>query len=706
MIWARRTAASRPSVGLSAGPFRRAARLAVAPALLAGAAAPAFGQLVPDGPAANGARQPASGGGFFGLVADGPPPAPPATATPPGYRPQTAAPRQAMTPQQAAFLRQQQAYRQRAAAAQYAARSQNTAPRAAQARGPARVSVVGAVQRPRTYEFSETGPELSALLDRAGGLTGRSNRKVRVIRGGQPSQTFDFTPGTNLPLVSGDVIVCDAIPGSGTSERATSYVALAGMADRPVVLNVPLAEANLPALLQSLGLPPATRNYVRVLAATGPAAGPLPDGAVVFFPPGVVPARDWGGYGFADLVKEEPRADSLADGAVRPTADGFAPVPPANGVTITPRSAAADRAAAPSAGPTFTPTPAVPKRTEGAATTGPVFPALSAPGLPVPAATGTSEPADGFDALAAPPAADPAPMTGPAVTLSAPEPSLAPPAAETGALETDITALYGPSSDSVAVLPPPTESPFYGGESYGPNGYGNGALVADGGSHLVPLDDFGLEAPGLPTPPAAVPASPNASGWRVADLPRPGVVSDARPAAPRPIGVGPGAKPIPEPPAVPAPAETNAEVVAPAEAGFPWLTGGFVLGALLGGGLAARAAVRRRAATVAAPVAAKSAPPEPVVKAAAPPVVAAAKAPAPAPAPPKPTALDDLIADRVPMSEEAVRLPGSVALHGASAGMGKLRIEPGATSAGPHYAGAGRTAAGAARTGRAEAVAA
>ena len=697
MIWARRTAASRPTVGSSAGPFRRAARLAVAPALLAGAAAPAFGQLVPDGPARPGMQQPAGGGGgFFGLVADGPPPAPPATATPPGYRPQTAAPRQTMTPQQAAFLRQQQAYRQRAAAAQYAARSQNAAPRAAQAQGPARVSVVGAVQRPRTYEFTQTGPELSALLNRAGGLTGRSNRKVRVIRNGRPSQTFDVTPGLPLPLMSGDVIVCDAIPGSGMSERATSYVALAGMADRPVVLNVPLAEANLPALLQSLGLPPATRNYVRVLAATGPAAGPLPDGAVVFFPPGVVPARDWSGYGFADLVKEEPRADSLADGAGRPAADGFAPVPPADGVRITPRSAAADRTAAPSAGPTFTPTPAVPKRTEDtAAATGPAFPALSAPSLPVPAATGTSEPADGFDALAAPPAV-------PAVTLSAPEPTFAPPAAEPGALETDVTALYGPSSDSVAVLPPPSDSPFYGGESYG-----NGAMVADAGSHLVPLDDFGLEAPGLPMPPAAAPASPNSSGWRVADLPRPGVVSDARPAAPRPIGVGSGAKPIPEPPAaVAAPAEKTAEVIAPAEAGFPWLTGGFVLGALLGGGLAARAAVRRRAATIAAPVGTKSAPPEPVVKAAAPPVVAAAKAPEPAPAPPKPTALDDLIADRAPMSEEAVRLPESVALHGASAGMGKLRIEPGATSAGPHYAGAGRTAAGAARTERAEAVAA
>ncbi|NNJ28025.1 hypothetical protein [Alienimonas chondri] len=93
--------------------------------------------------------------------------------------------------------------------------------------------------------------------------------------------------------------------------------------------------------------------------------------------------------------------------------------------------------------------------------------------------------------------------------------------------------------------------------------------------------------------------------------------------------------------------------------------------------------------------------------ASAPPVAAeettATPAAAPAPISPRLKMLEDLIADRLPMDEEELRLPESIALHGRTAGMTKLRMQSAEASiAGPRFAetgaGAGAESGAARRT--------
>ena len=734
---------------LSAGPVRRAVRAAIGPAAAlaaVGVADVAPAQLIPDAPRGAVTAGAERSGGFFGLVADGPAAASPGRGvtqvqyapqpgypTQPGVAPQYpgAAPSGGMTtPRQMEAYRQQQAYRQQVA---MRARANVGGPVAAQlqsrqaqvAQAPARVSVLGAVMQPRTYEFAQTAPDLSVLLERAGGLTGKASGAVRLIRNGRQAGAVQFTPGMRLPLAAGDVILCDPAPEMGPRERHTAYVALVGLTDRPVVLKLKDADANVPALLESLNLPPESMAAVGVLPPAGSAGvgpgGTLPDGTVVSFGPGSVTPAQWRQFRdvpFGDLVQEsapEPvspaGASQLAEKPAPPAAD--------EGFTITPRrSATAD--------------PQTPRTGGANGTTGTAAtPPLTLSG-PVDAVTDLPSPRPG-PAYGTPPSEPTFGLAGPTAPGG--------PATNDPNLATDVTHLYDDAPEAVAMLPAPGDSPFYGGEGYGgESDNGEGPALADAGSHLMVLDDApglpGLSAPAVPeglSAPGglAAPGGLSAEPWRVAaGSSTPGRYSDAAPATPpaatplpapsqlttpRPMSGGP-ARPIPAEPVAPSAeseaGETNA--AAKSEAGFPWLPAGFGLGAVLGGGAAAAVALRRRKRAGSLGSAPTTAPPAPQPTPA-PTEVAAAEtgavkptaAAAPvAPAAPKPTALDDLIADRLPVEEEAVRLPESVALHGRSAGMTRYRLQPAEAGPGaPSFAKEGAAAgAGADRSRRAETV--
>ena len=611
MLRGRRPTARRPA--------SRAARLAgrvLTPAAVlaaAGLGGPASAQIAPGSPhyQTAPAAQP-SGGGWFGLQADEPPPAPaptPAAAAPDAAR--------------AEALRQQRAYRQQAAMRQAATQRQaemqrqarmdvmRSAPTGAtQTAGPARVSILGAVRKPRTFEFERNAPTLDALVERAGGLTGASNRTVRIVRGGVLVGQIEYMPGTALPLAAGDVVVADAVPGTGPREPGHVLIAVLGLTDRPVVLQVAQGNANLPTLLPKFGLPVEAAPAVRVLSAGG-GRNPLPDGAVLVLPPGASAETNWDEYG--DLVKEE----------------------------IAPPVTVADMA------------PAAPRRPAPAATSGPILRpgrrATNRPSGTLPLSSSSSSAAavggnlaiPAADPLAADPvAADPV-VSGSSESLSLPAmpprptppgPTAALPAVELPAPPTEIgedanetivadlydTPLYDtpaadtfapspgdfPAGEELALLPAPGESPFYPTDS---------ALAATD-SHLIPLEDLPAMPPSLdvPSPTGDLPR------MRVATLPAPGVRSDSPRAtfggsAPRPLADG--GRPIPAesaplrpgpvPPAADLPMDPPAPAAAsgakPAEAGVPWVTVGFVLGALLGGFAAAGVALRRRtAATIAA----------------------------------------------------------------------------------------------------------
>ena len=635
-------------------------------------------------------------GGFFGPQADDPPPAP-APADPQGMN---AARREA--------ARQQRAFRQSETARRQATRERAAAlaPHfAAETAGPARVSVLGAVKMPRTFEFERAAPDLAELLERAGGLTGASDRTVRVIRGGRPAAQVRFSPGMVFPLAAGDVVVADAVPGTGPREPGVSHVALVGLTDRPVVLAVEVANANVPELLASLGQPAETAASVMVMNTTG-AKRPLPDGSVLVFPPGTAAEQNWGDFG--DLVKEAPEpAPTVADMAPvgvperAPKAVAAAPI-------LTPGRRASAR---PAAGPPA-PVPApVPTSTAPA-------PAALAPAAPV--ASGSSETLS-LPALPSPTASVdpiPAPRATPRAVPAAPEREEtetlvvdlldAPPAGGPNAdLYDDFGDFGGDAgfgaggrdSDGLALLPAPSESPFYADD----------AALAANGSHLIPLPD---DAP--PAPPALAPPGGMNPRLRVAVRPTPGVMTDSPrggallPPAPRtlresgrpipaetaPLRGGPVPPAADLSPAEEIPAESPKESV---KAGVPWVTIGFVFGALIGGIAAAGVALRRRTAALVTssrtrtaakprrPVAAPSVAESRLAAAAA--SEAAVKAAAARTAAADRKVLDDLIADRLPLSEEAVALPEAVAVHGKTAGMSKLRLDPAqAGLAGPHFA--------------------
>lgn len=594
---------------------------------------------------------------------------------------------------------------------------------------PARISVLGAVMRPRTYEFSRSAPDVGTLLERAGGLTGNANRVVRVIRNGQQVGAVRYAPGMRLPLTAGDVVLCDPAPHTGPRERGRVYLALVGLTDRPVLLKLGEADANVPSLLTSLDLPPQSMAAIGVLPPAGTAApapgGPLPDGTVLVFGAGSVTPAQFAAFAdqrFGDLVPEEDQdAVSLAD--------SFEPVKPRSPRSATPASSPAPPAEAAPAfriSPRRSTTPSrdwrlvTPPLTLPAAPDGGQF--TPADSLPTPSGSRTGSPRE---SAAGSPYALAAPAAGTPVVSGH----------GTGETVVDVTNLYDSGPTEVAMLPAPEDSPYYGGGA-------EGLALADSGSHLVPLENYGELPGGLPPSPGnALPgglAAPGGFGpdpMRVATSPlRPGRYSDATPGAPRslagPSGAGPysagrssadapqllaapptapqpipqtSAKPIPSEAVTPAASGTTTDGATADDAtaneaaagGFPWLPVGLGFGALLGGLAAAFVALRRKhdSADEAVPATAATAAPAAPAPVAAGPVAAAPVAAAPvkagpvaaasvaddavkaAPAVSRASVLEDLIADRLPMEEEAIQLPESVALYGRSAGMTKLRVQ-------------------------------
>ena len=163
---------------------------------------------------------------------------------------------------------------------------------------------------------------------------------------------------------------------------------------------------------------------------------------------------------------------------------------------------------------------------------------------------------------------------------------------------------------------------------------------------------FSPPSPNSSLPNLAAPPQPMTGGGRPVGTPVPPMAAPPRvgPVPPAAIEVEPAAE-------EPATAET-------AEAGVPWVTLGFVFGALLGGIGAAGVALKRRTAALVtanrtADPAGKPAPAPEVSEAA---VRRAAERTATADR----KVLDDLLADRLPLREEAVSLPKHVALHGAT----------------------------------------
>ncbi len=158
--------------------------------------------------------------------------------------------------------------------------------------------VMGQVAKPGVYELDTPQPQLLDLIGHAGGLTTQATNQIRVVRQGNAGQSMYFTPTLYFPLISGDIVVADGPLISRVSKRQRTLprprspirnadfveeedgdnsenyaqVALMNVLDRPVILPVPEAHANVRAVVAYLGQTAAVAAEVEALPV-GPGRG-------------------------------------------------------------------------------------------------------------------------------------------------------------------------------------------------------------------------------------------------------------------------------------------------------------------------------------------------------------------------------------------------------------------------------------------------
>ena len=522
--------------------------------------------------------------------------------------------------------------------------------------GPAFVGVMGAVATPGCYEFSGAAG-LAELMHRCGGASTAGTGELIVIRDGRAAASLEYRRLMNPELRGGDVLIFVRSPNAAADAAADGtekvQLALVGLIDRPVVLNVAVENATIPRMLELLGQSHLAYGSFEVLyGTTGVHAwdARLPGGSVFSFKPGRVNPETVP-QDFGDLIALQPQPDAAFSAAA---ADGYGDADGYDDAVSVHHEVEGADLPLPAPGGLAAPVLPAPDGF-GAGVSSPSLPVITPvagrPRAPAPPA----EPGDGWDADGAASARSPyyGGDAGSGRSTAVPEVTLLPSAPD------EPHRSHFPSA-----LP---ALPVAGGRS---DGFRPDTAAAE--PHLITLSDepFDLRAP--------LPADPNGgSDVRVAALPpAPSSASD-RVARDR-AGAAPAA------PAAPS-SGTPAATAATGVSGVLWVGGGLIAAGLLAGAAAAGFASRRREAVDADAAGPHEAPTEEFVAAPAAAAVATPRAAA--------TPLEELIADRVPVVEETLTLPTAVTLHGRTTGLDKLRLDPPqAAVAAPHFAKAGAAA--------------
>ena len=145
--------------------------------------------------------------------------------------------------------------------------------------------IVGHVVRPGVYELPSRYPTLVELVQRAGGLTKDATSQIRVVRNGANQLRAWYSPGSRFPLQRGDVVVVDSASNRGqrSSDPASNGVrnsqadrmpsrqltmvqlAFVNLFDHPVVLTMSRDEATLAHIMARLGQRPDLVRTLRVI---------------------------------------------------------------------------------------------------------------------------------------------------------------------------------------------------------------------------------------------------------------------------------------------------------------------------------------------------------------------------------------------------------------------------------------------------------
>ena len=83
------------------------------------------------------------------------------------------------------------------------------------------VAIMGQVARPGVYEMRTADPQLTELVQRAGGLAPEASGSIRLIRHARTGQQVFYSPGLSYPLMHGDLLIAEPrLGGPGEARRA------------------------------------------------------------------------------------------------------------------------------------------------------------------------------------------------------------------------------------------------------------------------------------------------------------------------------------------------------------------------------------------------------------------------------------------------------------------------------------------------------
>ncbi len=144
------------------------------------------------------------------------------------------------------------------------------------AEGPHYFTIMGHIARPNCYELPTSAPSLVTFVEFAGSLTETAAGPMRIVRDGRTIQSTFYSDKSTLRLVPGDIIVVDGKVNQGriilrgnqkaTDDEATEVsLAITGLRDYPVVLQIPAERATIRWVTRHLGLDPAVANYVKAI---------------------------------------------------------------------------------------------------------------------------------------------------------------------------------------------------------------------------------------------------------------------------------------------------------------------------------------------------------------------------------------------------------------------------------------------------------
>lgn len=172
------------------------------------------------------------------------------------------------------------------------------------------VTIMGEVGRPGVYEFDRPEISLPELIESAGGLREETtSRNIKSFRNGRPGPQTFYTQDSQFVVMQGDILAAGrrADYGADRSGRQNgsvqsmpvepSQVVVQGIADRPVLLELPQNMASIPGLFALLHQ---DRNPARRIAVYPPNSAPfsytaqntqpvpLESGTIVMFDPQTV----------------------------------------------------------------------------------------------------------------------------------------------------------------------------------------------------------------------------------------------------------------------------------------------------------------------------------------------------------------------------------------------------------------------------------